>query len=283
MQLVVQTGPDAGKVFNLDRPVLVVGRQMGNDVLLNDTQVSRRHVQFELRDGQVFVIDLGSANGTTVNGQKLPPNEPKPLRAGDLVRLGITSLALQDAIVNPGPEVAVPVPAYGPPPATYNSPPMPPPPLYQNPAQAQQPPYYNNPPVPGYPAPGPAFPVNYGPSYAPPPVPVKPKGRNNGLLIVLGVLIIGGLLIGLIALLGNEAGKSPNTGIGTGINSAQPTAGSGNNGNSPEPTVTLAPAPTVVRGQSGTNPPPPSPPSVFSSGEIRHDNNNSRDNTSGSS
>lgn len=267
MQLVVQTGPDAGKVFNLDRPVLVVGRQMGNDVLLNDTQVSRRHVQFELRDGQVFVIDLGSANGTTINGQKLPANEPRLVRAGDLIRLGTSSIALQDAVATPYPgPVAIPNPAYGPPPAAFGPAPVTPPP-YQNQAQL---PYYNNPPVPGYPQPGPVYPA---PVYAQPPVVARPKSRNNGIVIVLGVLLIGAILVGVIALLGSEAGKSATPGV----NTVQPITGNnGNAGNPAEPTVTVAPSPTVLRGQSGTNLPPPSPPSLFSSGVIHNltENNN---------
>ncbi|MEI6042825.1 MAG: FHA domain-containing protein [Chloroflexota bacterium] len=172
MQLVVQTGPDAGKVFNLDRPLLIAGRQVGNEMVLNDTQVSRRHIQLELRNGQVFISDLGSANGTNVNGQSLLPNQPRLLMPGDLVQLGNTALV-------------------------FNVAPAPAPTLGYSP---NQPTYYNpNPPFPNPPA-------NFNR-----PTPSKVRQKNFIIPILIGLLLIGGVLFGLTTLQKNNNAGNANT------------------------------------------------------------------------
>jgi hypothetical protein len=57
------------------------------------SRISRRHARITSRGSQFFVEDLGSANGTFVNGQKrLKPQEPYPLSAGDVVKIGETTL-----------------------------------------------------------------------------------------------------------------------------------------------------------------------------------------------
>ncbi len=56
--------------------------------------VSRRHAKIQRQEDQFFVQDLGSTNGTFVNGQRLPPNRPHPLQAGDRLRLGRLELTL---------------------------------------------------------------------------------------------------------------------------------------------------------------------------------------------
>ncbi len=50
--------------------------------------VSRRHAAIVRKDGSLYLVDKGSANGTFLNGQKLVPNQPRVLRDGDDVRLG---------------------------------------------------------------------------------------------------------------------------------------------------------------------------------------------------
>ncbi len=53
-----------------------------------DKGVSRRHAEFILREGQLHLRDLGSTNGTRLNGQPLQPNRLYCLREGDLLQLG---------------------------------------------------------------------------------------------------------------------------------------------------------------------------------------------------
>jgi FHA domain/Protein of unknown function (DUF3662) len=70
-----------------------IGRTAGNAVQLEDQSVSRMHSSLTLKaTGQVVIADLGSANGTTVNGQPLSASEARPLNKGD--RLGVGDLRL---------------------------------------------------------------------------------------------------------------------------------------------------------------------------------------------
>jgi len=50
--------------------------------------VSRQHAILEIADDTVMLVDIGSSNGTFLNGQRLRPNQPRVLRDGDEVRLG---------------------------------------------------------------------------------------------------------------------------------------------------------------------------------------------------
>lgn len=54
--------------------------------------VSRRHSVIRLRNNEIEIFDLGSSNGTAVNGVKLPPHQPQPLRDGDEITLGKMTL-----------------------------------------------------------------------------------------------------------------------------------------------------------------------------------------------
>ena len=69
--LVVRRGPTAGARFLLDADVTTAGRHPEADIFLDDVTVSRRHAQF-LRHGTTFEVkDLGSLNGTYLNGERI--------------------------------------------------------------------------------------------------------------------------------------------------------------------------------------------------------------------
>ncbi len=53
-----------------------------------DAGVSRRHAQIVFQDGALYICDLGSVNGTRINGLKLPPNEPHRINNGDRLECG---------------------------------------------------------------------------------------------------------------------------------------------------------------------------------------------------
>ncbi len=95
MELMVQSGPDAGKIFSVGPTSMVAGRQIGTEITLNDGQASRRHASFTVVNGSLVVSDLGSANGTTVNGQRLVQNQSRPVNVGDIIGIGSTSLLVQ--------------------------------------------------------------------------------------------------------------------------------------------------------------------------------------------
>lgn len=71
-----------------------VGRQ-GTDVLLLDSTVSRSHARIRVENGQVFVEDLGSTNGTKVGDVRLSPNQPVVATGGTLLRFGNVQLRLE--------------------------------------------------------------------------------------------------------------------------------------------------------------------------------------------
>jgi pSer/pThr/pTyr-binding forkhead associated (FHA) protein len=83
--LVVVRGPNEGARFLLDRNVVTVGRHPDSDIFLDDVTVSRRHAEFR-RDGTRFwVHDVGSLNGTYVNGER---SDDRLLATGDEVQIG---------------------------------------------------------------------------------------------------------------------------------------------------------------------------------------------------
>jgi predicted component of type VI protein secretion system len=92
-RLVVVASPTLvpGEERELDSAPITVGRSSANDIeLQGDDFASARHARFEPRADGVWIHDLGSTNGTFVNGVKL--NAPRKLRVGDVVRVGETDL-----------------------------------------------------------------------------------------------------------------------------------------------------------------------------------------------
>jgi hypothetical protein len=92
-RLVVLSSPalDEGDVVALDAHPLTVGRGRNNDIPLpQDDYASSRHARFEPRRDGVYVEDIGSTNGTFVNGIRL--TRDRRLIPGDVVRVGETDL-----------------------------------------------------------------------------------------------------------------------------------------------------------------------------------------------
>ena len=83
-----------GKVYPLDA-VTSLGRDSDNTVILPDPRISAKHAQMVWRGGHWWVEDLGSTNGTFVNGQ--PVTQPTRLGARDLLRVGPAALRVRSA------------------------------------------------------------------------------------------------------------------------------------------------------------------------------------------
>ncbi|MCM3877231.1 MAG: FHA domain-containing protein, partial [Thermoanaerobaculia bacterium] len=64
------SGPDAGKIFDISKPRVVIGRANA-DIVVADIQCSRQHAAIEVMDEHTFVVDLNSTNGTYVNDQRV--------------------------------------------------------------------------------------------------------------------------------------------------------------------------------------------------------------------
>ena len=80
--------PQAGQQFyQIEKPVINIGRQLSNDIIVEDKRVSRNHAQIKyLSDGQFAIFDLGSTNGITINNT--PNMRQHTLRNGDRFTIG---------------------------------------------------------------------------------------------------------------------------------------------------------------------------------------------------
>lgn len=70
LSLAVIAGPDAGKMFQIEKPRVVIGREEV-DLVLDDPEISRQHAALEVRGEQVSLLDLGSTNGTLVGEEAI--------------------------------------------------------------------------------------------------------------------------------------------------------------------------------------------------------------------
>jgi hypothetical protein len=149
-QFVMRSGPTPGVTFPLEGDQLIIGRDASNSITINDAEISRKHSRLSFQGGKYVLEDLGSTNGTFVNGQRLAG--PVVLKPGDVVSLGEQIVLMYDAInIDTGATIATsrksarvePPPAY---PAAQQQAPAPvapvAAPVYNAPAPA-----YSGPPV----------------------------------------------------------------------------------------------------------------------------------------
>lgn len=184
-RLVVRRGPQPNQVYELNKDILTIGRDITNDITINDPEVSRHHMRLTRGAAGFTLEDLGSTNGTFVNGQRL--TAPRPLSNGDLIGLGETvTLGYELARAVPGMGAAPAAPAgnagqpYSPyqPPAQAAPPPAQPSP-YSPPAQAA-PPAQASPYSPPAAAQPPSSPSYIQQSQSPAPSPYSPPGGQQG-------------------------------------------------------------------------------------------------------
>ncbi|MEA3326109.1 MAG: FHA domain-containing protein [Chloroflexota bacterium] len=85
-QLTMRSGPTPGKVFPLEQEEVRLGRDLASDISISDPEVSRHHARFFMQDENIFMEDLGSTNGSFLNGQRI--SNPQQLRQGDVITFG---------------------------------------------------------------------------------------------------------------------------------------------------------------------------------------------------
>ena len=73
--------------YALTRGSVTLGRADDNNVILEDVVASRYHARFEWIDSKPHLTDLGSANGTTINGKTITPNIPHPIEPDDIIQI----------------------------------------------------------------------------------------------------------------------------------------------------------------------------------------------------
>src|SRR3954469_10334977 len=103
MQLTITSGADAGKTVQIQGNEFTIGREAGVDLVIADGKASRRHAALlVLPDGRATLYDLGSSNGTFVNGQRV---QSVLLQGGEQIQIGDTVL-VPGSLVVPGAEPA---------------------------------------------------------------------------------------------------------------------------------------------------------------------------------
>ena len=85
------------RTIQLDRPVINIGRRVDNDIILEDSRVSRVHAQIRQRFGRFMLYDLGSRSGTIVNGQRIVECVLQP---GDVITLGGSQLLYGEGFIS---------------------------------------------------------------------------------------------------------------------------------------------------------------------------------------
>lgn len=86
--LIVIRGAKQGHRFFLTQPESILGRDPTVDISISDQSISRKHAKFSKQKGEVVLTDLGSSNGTTVNGKKLTPHQSVSLSKEDMIKVG---------------------------------------------------------------------------------------------------------------------------------------------------------------------------------------------------
>ena len=132
-QFVMRSGPTPGATYSLEGDQLTIGRDSNNGVVINDSEISRKHARLTFQGGKYVLDDLGSTNGTFVNGQRLVG--PVVLKAGDVISLGEQIVLVYDALSvdagatvissrkgAPAPVAPAPAQVTAPPPPNYSTP-----------------------------------------------------------------------------------------------------------------------------------------------------------------
>jgi hypothetical protein len=106
-QLIMRSGTTPGAAFTLEGDQLTIGRDSANEIVINDAEVSRRHARLTFQGGKYVLEDLGSTNGTFVNGQRLAG--PRVLKPGEVVSFGEQIVLIFEATTfDPGATVVSP-------------------------------------------------------------------------------------------------------------------------------------------------------------------------------
>lgn len=179
-QFVMNAGPTPGKEFPLEKSELFIGRDLTNDIVINDAEISRRHARLVAQAGGYVLEDLGSTNGSFINGQRL--TGPYILKSGETVTLGEhVTLVYEGIYSDPDATIvagsATSVSPFAPPPPQAVMPP--PPPVSQQPVMPPPPPPSFSGQIPQ----GPAIAVE-------PPAPPKKRRSSSWIIILIVVLLV---------------------------------------------------------------------------------------------
>jgi hypothetical protein len=188
-------GNAAGSEIPLEDEFVIGRLATGPGSLGGDPEISRSHARvFRDPQGQLMIEDLGSTNGTIVNGTRIAG--PQPLRGGDTVSIGQSTIQVQAAAGADQATAFRTAPPETGPPAAAPPPPPPPPPAPAPPAGAPP-----GPPTPAQPAA--AGPLGLGGAPPAPPT-ADEKSRRNLVLAGIAALVVAGGVAAFLLLSGGE-------------------------------------------------------------------------------
>lgn len=104
-RLVLKSGPKSGQIFELGTNEVIIGRDVNANFMISDPEVSRRHSRVYQQGANYVIEDLGSTNGTVVNGQRLAG--PYILSPGEIIVLGEhTQVLFEKVVLDPDATIA---------------------------------------------------------------------------------------------------------------------------------------------------------------------------------
>lgn len=103
--LIMRQGPEPGRQFFFSKEAISIGRLGDNDLVIDDPQISRHHASLAWEDGRFILRDLGSANGTFLNGQQI--TAPQELQSGDVIGVSEVLLAFRALVPGEGDQTLV--------------------------------------------------------------------------------------------------------------------------------------------------------------------------------
>jgi FHA domain/GAF domain len=99
-EIFVVSGPEKGRCIPFEADKVVLGRAPENDIQMKDKSISRRHLRIERRGGQYFIMDMGSKNGTFIEGARIEPEREYEVTEGMPIALGRTFMSIGKSCPN---------------------------------------------------------------------------------------------------------------------------------------------------------------------------------------
>jgi len=96
-KIYIMNGPDKGRSFEVDEDAVFIGRAPDNEISIKDKSISRKHLKIVKRAERYYVTDLGSKNGTFIDGKRVTSGKEYELREGIPIAVGKTFLSVGKA------------------------------------------------------------------------------------------------------------------------------------------------------------------------------------------